>query len=38
MKQVVEVAAMYDDNGIEIRFLNELSWGNVKVCLDRRDP
>ena len=37
MKQVVEIAAIYDDNGIEIRFLNELSWGNVKVRPDCRD-
>ena len=34
MKQVVETAAIYDDNGIEIRFLNEISWGTVKVCPD----
>jgi len=38
MEQVVEVAAIYDEDGIEIRFLNDLSWGNVKVCPDRCDP
>ena len=32
MKQVVETAALYDDNGIEIQFLNEISRGTVKVC------
>lgn len=31
MKQVVEIAAIYDDNGIEIRFLNSPSWDTVKV-------
>ena len=34
MKQLVETAVKYDEDGIDIRFLNEVSWGTVKVRPD----
>lgn len=35
MEQVVEKAAQYDEDGIEIQFLNNTKKGNVKVSLGR---
>lgn len=37
MKKVVHKASEYDDDGIEIQFLNSRNSGIVKVCLGNRE-